>query len=46
VVEVLCERAQLVKERIGVRGESEQLRQLADDDRDCKAVHVPNLHLL
>ena len=46
LVEVVRERAQLPEERIGVRGETEQLRQLADDDRDRKAVHVSDLHLL
>ena len=37
--------AQLVEEAVGVGGEAEQLRQLADDDRDGQAVHVADLHL-
>ena len=45
VVEVLEELAQLVEEAVGVGGEAEQLRQLADDDRDREAVHVADLHL-
>ena len=36
----------LVDEAVGVGREAEQLRQLADDDRDRQAVHVPDLHLL
>ncbi len=41
----LDERPQLVDEPVGVGGEAEQLRQLADDDRDREAVHVADLHL-
>ena len=46
LVEAVSKRAQLREERIGVRGEAEQLRQLPDDDRDREAVHVADLHLL
>ena len=35
----------LVDEAVGVGGEAEQLRQLADDDRDRQPVHVADLHL-
>ena len=45
LVEVLEERAELVGEAVGVGGESEQLRQLADDDRDRQPVHVSDLDL-
>ena len=45
LVEVLEERADVVDEAVGVGGEPEQLRQLADDDRDREAVHVADLHL-
>ena len=33
-------------EAVGIGGEPEELRQLADDDRDREAVHVADLHLL
>ena len=36
----------LVEEAVGIGGEAEQLRQLADDDRHRQAVHVADLHLL
>ena len=39
------ERADLVEEAVGVGREAEQLRELADDDRDREAVHVADLHL-
>ena len=42
----LRRRPDLLQEGVGVGGEAEQLRQLAHDDRDRKAVHVADLHLL
>ena len=39
------ERAHLVDEAVGVGREPEELRQLADDDRDRQPVHVADLHL-
>lgn len=35
----------IAEERVGVGGEAEELRQLADDDRDREAVHVAHLDL-
>ena len=46
LVDSLDERLDLVEEAVGVGGEAEELRQLADDDRDRQAVHVADLHLL
>ena len=46
LVEVREERSKLVDEAVGVGGEAEQLRQLADDDRDREPVHVADLHLV
>ena len=46
LIEVLDEHTHLLEKRVGTRGEAEQLRQLADDDRDAEAVHVSDLHLL
>ena len=46
LVDALGERLDLVEEAVRVGGEPEELRQLADDDRDRQAVHVPHLHLL
>ena len=45
LVEVLEELADLVAEAVGVGGEAEELRQLADDDGDGEPVHVADLHL-
>ena len=45
-VEAVDERLHLVDEAVGVGREAEQLRELADDDRDRQADHVADLHLL
>ena len=46
LVQALDELLDLVEEAVGVGREAEELRQLADDDRDAQAVHVADLHLL
>ena len=43
-IEVLDELADLVTEAVGVGREPEELRELADDDRDGEPVHVADLH--
>ncbi len=45
LIEVAEELLQLFEERVGVGREPEELRQLADDDRDRQPVHVADLHL-
>ena len=45
-VEPVQEGPDLVDEPVGVGGEAEELRELADDDRHAQADHVADLHLL
>ena len=45
LIDVPHERPEFVEEGVRVGGEAEQLRQLADDDRDRETVHVADLNL-